>query len=116
MAPPLLPRSVNDDPSLLTLIKLIPTIAWLLIKSLLLLIGVFAFIGIIGYAIVLCLKLVWYSPWFFGRARMLYAAQKERRAEAGGTELEPLDGGGEGDEDVDGETLYDGGEEGKGMV
>ncbi len=82
------------------------------VKSMILLIGVIAFIAIIGYATFLCLKLVWYSPLYFARARLWVVSWMERRGEGGGVEM----GGLRGDGDVDGETLYEGGEEGKGGV
>lgn len=86
----------------------------------------FAFLAATFYAAYRLCKLTWHLPWYYGEARKWYAARKERGAEAahggGQTELEPLEGcayggGGEGEGgSVDGETRYDGGEEGKGVV
>lgn len=64
-------------------------------------------------------RFIWlYSPVYYREARKWYAARKARRTRAAGwaepTELEPLEGGVEGEEwDADRDTLCDVGEEGK---
>jgi len=125
MAPILIRR---DDPSLLTLMEAIPLTAWRVLKTVFFIIGLLAFLfafylvcaGII--MVVGPLSTYYYRHW-----KKRYAQRRERKREEGEAaeraELEDLDRyvaggvvlGGEMEGSVDGETLYDGEEEGKGV-
>lgn len=92
-----------------------------MIKGMLFLICVMAIIVSILAGIFFLVRFMWlYSPTYYREARKWYAARKGRRVGwTEQTELEPLEGGvdGEGEEwDGDRDTLCDGGEEGKVVI